>query len=147
LERRDQVRTDRILWLDPAGLTGAQRICSERLEAVRLAVNRLMFLGLHELEAHYAVYPPGAFYRRHLDQFRGLERRQLSCVLYLNEDWREQDGGAVRLYRERDAAEHFAEVLPTGGRLVTFLSARFPHEVLPARRERFSISGWFLRRI
>jgi SM-20-related protein len=146
LEHRARVRTDRILWLDPAGLSGAQRIYQERLEAVRLAVNRLLFLGLHELEAHFAVYPPGAFYRTHLDQFRGLDRRQLSCVLYLNEDWRAEDGGALRIYIDPDAPERFAEVLPAGGRLVTFLSARFLHEVLPARRERFSITGWFLRR-
>jgi SM-20-related protein len=30
--------------------------------------------------------------------------------------------------------------------LVTFLSARFLHEVLPARRDRFSLTGWLLSR-
>jgi SM-20-related protein len=147
LHLRPEVRTDRILWLDPDKLTGAQRHCTRRLDEVRLAVNRLMFLGLHELEAHYAVYPPGTYYRKHLDQFRGMSGRQLSCVLYLNGDWRECDGGALRIYRDPDAPERCVEVLPVGGRLVTFLSARFLHEVLPARRERFSITGWFLRRL
>jgi hypothetical protein len=33
-----------------------------------------------------------------------------------------------------------------GGTLVVFLSDRFPHEVLPARRERLSLAGWFRRR-
>jgi SM-20-related protein len=37
-------------------------------------------------------------------------------------------------------------VLPQGGRLVAFLSDRFEHEVLPARRERMSFTGWFRRR-
>ena len=148
------MRTDRILWLEPGELTGAQRQYWARLDEVRLAVNRIMFLGLHDLEAHFAVYPPGARYRRHLDQFRGVDRRQLSCVLYLNERWRREDGGALRIYTETetetdmdmDTPARCVDVLPAGGRLVCFLSARFPHQVLPARRERYSIAGWFRRR-
>lgn len=157
LEVRPEIRTDRVLWLDPARLSGAQRCCCDALEAVRLAVNQAMYLGLHELEAHLAVYPPGTYYRRHLDQFRGIGRRRLSCILYLNDAWQAADGGALRIDTEpvdadQDRGEagvgsgEFVEVLPLGGRLVTFLSARFLHEVLPARRERFSLTGWFLGR-
>ena len=146
LELRPKVRTDRVLWLESAALSGAQQCFWERLEGVRLAVNRRIFLGLHELEAHFAVYPAGAYYRKHLDQFRGIGRRQLSCVLYLNEDWQPADGGALRIYTDATDTAIAADVLPVGGRLVAFLSARFLHEVLPARRERFSISGWFRSR-
>jgi len=39
---------------------------------------------------------------------------------------------------------HF-DLLPEGGSLVVFLSAGFEHEVLPATRERMSITGWFFR--
>ena len=35
------------------------------------------------------------------------------------------------------------DVLPQGGRLVAFLSDRFEHEVLPARRDRLSFTGWY----
>jgi SM-20-related protein len=35
---------------------------------------------------------------------------------------------------------------PTGGCLVVFLSGEVPHEVLPATRERLSLTGWFRRR-
>jgi len=146
LELRPEVRTDRVLWLDPAALSGAQQHYWQQLDEIRLAVNRTMFLGLYELEAHLAVYPPGTYYRKHLDQFRGLGLRELSCVLYLNHDWRADDGGVLRLYTEPDDAGVFVEVLPVGGRLVTFLSGRFLHEVLPARRERYSVTGWFKRR-
>ncbi|MNF18077.1 hypothetical protein D3C80_2219580 [compost metagenome] len=41
-------------------------------------------------------------------------------------------------------AEH--DVMPTGGCLVVFLSGDVPHEVLPASRDRLSITGWFRRR-
>jgi SM-20-related protein len=143
---RDVVRTDRVAWLDPEALSAAQRLYWSRLEQLRLAVNRMLYLGLYELEAHLAVYPPGAYYRKHLDQFRGVGTRTLSCVLYLNEDWQAQDGGVLRIYTEPDAPDVSIAVLPKGGRLVSFFSARFLHEVEPATRERFSITGWFKRR-
>jgi hypothetical protein len=38
------------------------------------------------------------------------------------------------------------EIWPEGGTLVAFLSDRFEHEVLPARRQRLSLTGWFRQR-
>ena len=38
------------------------------------------------------------------------------------------------------------DVLPEAGTLVVFLSADLPHEVLPATRERLSLTGWLRRR-
>ncbi len=72
-------------------------------------------------------------------------RRKLSCVLYLNENWKPEEGGELRFYLDGNGAE-FEDVLPQGGRLVVFLSAQFVHEVLPAKRERLSIAGWFTTR-
>jgi SM-20-related protein len=34
-------------------------------------------------------------------------------------------------------------VTPLMGTIAIFLSEEFPHEVLPATRDRFSIAGWF----
>jgi len=146
LEVRDEVRTDRVAWLDPNDLSVVQRLYWSRLEQLRLALNRSLFLGLYELEAHLAVYPPGTYYRKHLDQFRGISERRLSCILYLNDAWQAQDGGALRLYTDPDRPERSELILPQGGRLVSFFSARFLHEVEPAQRERFSLTGWFKRR-
>ncbi len=146
LQVRDEVRTDRIAWLDPNDLSAAQRLYWHQLEQLRLAVNRSLFLGLYALEAHLAVYPPGTYYRKHLDQFRGIGERTLSCILYLNDAWQAQDGGALRLYTDPNDPEQSEPILPEGGRLVTFFSARFLHEVEPATRERFSLTGWFKRR-
>lgn len=146
LEVRDEVRTDRVAWLDPNDLSAAQRLYWGRLEQLRLALNRSLFLGLYELEAHLAVYPPGSYYRKHLDQFRGIGERTLSCILYLNDAWQAQDGGTLRLYTDRNHPEASELIFPEGGRLVTFFSARFLHEVEPAQRERFSLTGWFKRR-
>jgi len=107
------------------------------------SINRELTLGLFEFEGHYAHYAPGAHYARHRDRFRDDDARVLSCVLYLNEGWCDENGGALRLYV--DPGSH-RDVLPVGGTLAIFLSAQFEHEVLPATRSRWSIAGWFRRR-
>jgi SM-20-related protein len=136
------VRTDRIHWLD--GSSPAQRAFLADLEALRLALNRALLLGLFEYEAHYALYPPGARYLRHYDAFRGGNRRILSTVFYLNEGWAPGDGGELRLWRADE--RELATLAPLAGRALLFLSEEFPHEVLPARRDRLSIAGWFRAR-
>jgi SM-20-related protein len=140
---RLDVRGDHIVWLEPPGATAAQRQCLQQFEQVRLALNRELQLGLFDFECHLALYPSGTFYRRHLDRFASDDRRTVSCVLYLNPSWTAEDGGALRLYL---ADGSHIDVSPRAGTLVTFLSARFEHEVLPARRERLSLAGWFRRR-
>jgi len=102
----------------------------------------LQYLLLAAGESHFAHYRTGDFYRRHLDAFKGEENRVLSVVAYLNPDWSEEDGGELVLYPERGGAAEL-RVTPAQGTLVLFLSEHFEHEVLPARRDRFSIAGWF----
>jgi SM-20-related protein len=140
------VRGDEILWLDPATASEAQGVALGRLERLRESLNRELQLGAVELELHFAVYPAGAAYAVHVDRLRDADSRVLSLVLYLNEAWSEADGGELRLYLEAGSAPPFVDVVPQGGTLVVFLSDRFPHEVLPARRERLSLAGWFRRR-
>jgi len=112
---------------------------------LREQLDRELFLGLRELEAHYALYPPGARYARHRDRFRDDDARVLSAVLYLNDDWNEADGGALRLYFDTGVSTPYRDIAPHAGTLVLFLSAEFDHEVLPATRERLSVAAWFRR--
>lgn len=139
-QRDASVRSDAIRWLDPASSPDDAYL--ETMDDLRAALNRKLFLGLFDYECHYARYEPGAFYRLHVDAFAGQKNRVLSTVLYLNPDWREEEGGDLLLY-EKGAAVPFARVLPHHNRLMVFLSERFPHEVLPATRARHSIAGWF----
>ena len=138
---RSDIRGDSICWLQEP-LYAPERELLERLEQLRLELNREAFLGLFELEMHYAHYPSGAGYARHVDNARGSSQRILSLALYLNIAWTDS-GGALRLF---DATEQFLDVAPIGGRLVCFMTARREHAVLPAQHERWSISGWFSRR-
>jgi SM-20-related protein len=146
LQLRPEVRTDRVCWIDPQAASLAQRLYLQALEHLRQAINRTLFIGLFDFEGHLAIYPPGSYYRKHLDQFRDIGARTVTCVLYLNRDWTDADGGQLRIYTDPQAPSHHEDILPLGGQLVTFLSARFLHEVLPSRRHRASLTGWFRRR-
>jgi len=140
------LRGDSIRWLEADDPEPAVRDVLARLDALRVALNRGLYLGLESLEAHLACYRPGARYGVHVDRFRDDDARAVSVVLYLNEAWTGADGGCLRLYLERASEAPWTDVQPDGGTLAVFLADRFAHEVLPARRERHSLTGWFRRR-
>ncbi len=137
------VRRDRTCWLE--GDTPAQQQFLARMETLRLAINRCLFLGLFEFEAHFAHYPPGAFYRRHRDAFISSDARVVSAVCYLNDGWQAADGGELVIWPQPRTRTVAATVLPEAGTLACFLSEQVPHEVRPTQRDRCSIAGWFRR--
>lgn len=141
-EIREGIRSDRIQWIEP-GESAACDCYLQLMDSLREALNRGLFMGLEDFECHFALYPPGGFYLRHVDRFRDDDRRMVSVVLYLNEDWLPEHGGQLRMYLP---AEREHDVEPVGGSLVTFLSGEVPHEVITANRERLSLTGWFRRR-
>jgi SM-20-related protein len=141
-EVREGIRGDHIQWLEPGQAEPCDRYLAV-MESLREALNRGLFLGLEDFESHFALYPPGAFYRRHVDRFRDDDRRTVSAVIYLNQEWEPEQGGQLRMFLAQEV-EH--DVLPVGGCLVVFLSGELPHEVLPATRDRLSVTGWFRRR-
>lgn len=138
-QANSRIRSDQIHWLEPADPVDG--LWLQVMEQLRTAINRRLFLGLFEFESHYARYAPGQFYQRHLDAFKDQGNRVVSVVCYLNPDWQTPDGGEFVLYPEGVADG--LRFLPQAGTLAVFLSEEFPHEVLPAARERFSIAGWF----
>ena len=145
-EKPDNMRGDFIHWVDETNPSSTQQQYLKCMEELRTELNQHLYLGLFDLEAHFAVYPPGAAYRRHLDQFNGDSKRQVSCILYLNHHWQAEDGGQLRLYLDETETPQHVDIQPEGGKLVAFLSGRFWHEVLPATRERISLTGWFRTR-
>lgn len=137
---RIAIRGDDTRWMDADSGAAATAYLSA-LRSLRVAMNRRLFLGLEEEEAHFACYPAGAFYHRHRDQFQDSDTRVLSMVSYLNEDWLPEHGGALRLYLPQGTID----VLPHAGTSVVFLSG-IEHEVLPATRERSSVAAWLRKR-
>lgn len=155
----NKIRGDRIYWLEKNNASRVQHTYFEKMETLRLCLNEHLYLGLFELECHLALYPTGTGYKKHMDRFATTvndekPKRQISCVLYLNNDWLDANGGHLRLYLDADidASSHgsedqkFIDIAPTSGRIVVFLSDTFYHEVLPATQDRMSLSGWFLSR-
>ena len=136
----ETIRTDSIRWLTNSN--GAECQFLQCMEGLRIALNRRLFMGLFDYECHFAHYAPGDFYKRHLDAFRGRTNRVLSAVLYLNHEWQDDDGGELLMY-ERKQKQPLLSLRPEYGTMIIFLSERFPHEVLAAKRDRYSIAGWF----
>jgi len=136
-----EVRRDWIFWLTRRRPVQAGFL--DVAETLRLALNRRLFLALFEFEAHLALYPPGAFYRRHFDAFKRQANRIVSLVLYLNADWQPGDGGELVLYDTADASAEIVRIAPRAGTLVLFMSEEIEHEVLPTTTDRASIAGWY----
>jgi SM-20-related protein len=141
-QRHESIRGDFTCWLREP-LLPMEHVLVRKMEELRLQLNREAFLGLFELELHYAKYPPGSAYARHVDQPLGTSQRRVSLALYLNPEWQRTDGGVLRIHGAKDGC---IDIEPLGGRLVCFLTPGREHEVLEARCERLSISGWFRAR-
>lgn len=163
------IRRTRIAWLDGQG--EAEKAFLGGCEAFRQQMNRELYAGLQDFEAHFAIYPPGGHYARHLDAFahparpagdspvEGFRRpktRVVSLVVYLNEHWKEGAGGELALWSQvprmadgradlaaLDAEPPVAVITPRGGDIVVMLSADIPHEVRATKDRRVGIAGWW----
>lgn len=129
-------------WLD--GRPDGEAAFLAMAEQLRIAINRRLFLGLFEFEAQFLTYPPGGFYKRHLDSLRGARNRVVSLVLYLNPDWQPAHGGELDVWTApNDEGAPAATVAPRAGTMVLMLSEEIPHAVRAASATRRVIAGWF----
>lgn len=139
----ENVRGDYIQWIDSVSASSQVQNYLQRLSQLRTHLNQSLFLSLKDIEVHKTIYPPGSFYKRHLDQFKKDDHRKLSVICYLNEEWKQDEGGQLRVYFSDRQVDFF----PIGGRLVCFRSDLLEHEVLPATRPRMSLTGWMLDQV
>ncbi|MDX5426538.1 MAG: 2OG-Fe(II) oxygenase [Bacteroidota bacterium] len=135
-----EIRGDLIRWVDTMDPNPAVTGYLDRIKRMMEFLNRTCFLGLKDFEMHYTAYPSGTFYQRHSDRFQTVAHRVVSVVLYLNPDWKEEDGGQLIIYHGDEERE---VVSPRGGTLAVFRS-ELEHEVLPTYQTRYSITGWML---
>ncbi|MXN90507.1 oxidoreductase [Flavobacterium sp. Sd200] len=139
----NSVRGDFILWLDEANATGAEAYFFNKIRDFVQYLNRTCFMGIVKQEFHYALYPEGTFYKRHLDTFNNDSSRKLSIVCYLNdEDWQTEYGGELTIYFNNNGIETSRDIFPLPGRVVIFESQLLEHEVKPVIKPRLSITGW-----
>ncbi|SDB39752.1 SM-20-related protein [Flavobacteriaceae bacterium MAR_2010_188] len=132
------VRRDKIFWLDKKTENTYEKEFFKLVDEFVAYLNRTCFTSIRSYEFHYALYEKGAFYKRHLDQFRFDDSRVFSIIMYLNKDWQEMDGGALKIYIENDDQI----ISPDNQKCVFFKSNELEHEVLLSNFDRMSITGW-----
>jgi SM-20-related protein len=141
------IRGDFILWMDETKANPAETLFFAKINDLIRYLNRTCFLGILQKEFHYALYPTGTFYKRHIDTFQNDDRRKLSFVCYLNdEDWKAENGGELVLYLNKENQETEKVIYPFPGRVVIFESQLIEHEVKPVKTKRLSITGWLKTR-
>ncbi len=133
-------RGDFIHWIDPLQASPAIELYFNKIEEIRLLLNRNFYLGLRSMECHYTEYPAGSFYKRHVDRHKSGSNRVISFLLYLNDNWKETDGGQLVIYHDNNPS---TSILPSAGKLAIFLSEK-EHEVVVTSRVRQSVTGWML---
>jgi len=139
------IRGDFILWMEEQKIDAAEKVFFEKINSLVNYLNTTCFMGILHKEFHYAVYPTGTFYKRHLDTFQNDSRRKLSMVFYLNEEnWLKTNGGELVIYKADETEEI---IYPLPGRMVIFESQLLEHEVKEVKNDqRLSITGWLKTR-
>lgn len=130
------IRSDHILWIDGQLPVAQQHI--QFLQDLSQILNQAFYLGIKEVEAHFACYQAGEFYALHRDNPQKKNDRMISTVFYLHESWQEEFGGQLRL-QDKNGNWHTIEPLPN--RLAIFQSDLL-HEVLLSNHQRLSITAW-----
>ncbi len=136
-------RGDFIRWINPQEALTHTTVFLEKINTIIEELNYTFYLGIRDFECHYAHYPPGTFYKKHVDRHKTGSTRRVSFVLYLNSEWQENDGGQLLIY---DSENESHSIHPRMGTLALFLSEK-EHEVLVTSRDRMSITGWMLNEV
>lgn len=141
--RETEIRGDFIKWIEPSSSNPAELLFLSKVSRFQAYLNRTCYTSLNDFECHFAEYPAGSFYKKHLDRFKSNSERHFSLIVYLNENWLIQDGGQLVVYPE---GKEMVSVLPLAKRAVFFRSDVLLHEVLPSSsKSRRSITGWMKR--
>src|SRR3546814_7144562 len=68
-----EIRGDSICWIEPQLAELAALEFLQWADAFQHELNRLFYTGLNNAEFHFARYPAGHCYRKHMDQHRSEE--------------------------------------------------------------------------
>lgn len=135
-----EIRGDKINWILTNSINPFELIYLNKIKKFINHLNKTCFTSINNFESHYSTYPKNSFYKRHIDQFKSEKGRKFSIVLYLNDNWKLEDGGMLSLHPEKLESVLISPII---GRMMFFKSDEMEHEVLASlTRERISIAGW-----
>ena len=152
-------RSDMMVWLEGTEpcVTHCGTYMRDRLDVFVQKLAAIVEMGSPRHTWHVqrrskmmcTLYPgSGTHYVKHYDNPHRANKRVLTAILYLNEDWTPEDGGCVRLGAPDQAMEdstRFVSIAPLMGRALFFWSDnRCPHEVAPAWSNRYAVTVWYL---
>lgn len=140
---KTDVRGDFTQWLEETTDSEVERVFMSSLREIMGHINQDFFLNLKSFESHFALYPPGSGYVKHIDNHRGMGARKITFILYLNESWQPGHGGELTMFDPLDPEIQIAQIAPRLGNFVLFRSDIFPHQVEKSFRPRLSVTGWF----
>ncbi|WP_333668067.1 2OG-Fe(II) oxygenase [Acinetobacter guillouiae] len=130
------IRSDHILWINEELTIAQQHI--DALKQLSQILNYSFYLGIQDVEAHFACYNAGEFYALHRDNPQGKNGRMISTVYYLHQEWQHDWGGKLHL---QDKNNVWHTIDPQPNRIAMFQSDLL-HEVLEAKHQRLSITAW-----
>lgn len=87
----------------------------------------------------------GSAYPKHIDNIGLPDKRKLTCILYLNNNWQQHHGGELCLYTK----EGQQEIAPKGDTFVTFYSDLVVHSVNENKctipeDDRYALTTWLM---
>lgn len=134
------IRKSQVCWIEDWNSKRSLKNMNTRLSWLMDQLNKTFYLSLKRFESQLAFYPEGGFYKKHLDQMKGRNNRQITLIIYLNDC---PEGGQLVLFEREDKMKQAAVISPQKGKCVLFFSSQIYHEVLETKVPRFSLTTWF----
>eukprot|EP00415_Alexandrium_ostenfeldii_P001923 UN1923 len=130
-----------------ADLPGTRQLCDALVRFVALFTEEVQ-RGGHSLTIKgnnrpmLAVYDEGSFFKQHIDAVTLADPRSLTLTYYMNADWKQEYGGALRLWPGNN---RFVDIWPEADSLVLFRADGVSHEVRTSKERRRALTIWFNR--
>lgn len=134
------IRHSQVSWIEDWHSASELQQLKNLFDGYLEVLNSHFYMSLKRYESQLAFYPQGGYYKKHLDQIKGRNNRQVTMVLYLNEC---EEGGELVIYDRDDKMKVASTIKPLAARCVIFFSSQIYHEVLPTFSPRFSLTTWF----
>lgn len=150
---RPEMRTDKMVWME-GNEPFVEKYLKRHIMRADIFAQKINLLcqavapehsweGCGRCKIMATCYPKGG--KRYVAHYDNPNRngRKVTIILYLNEFWKEGDGGVLRAKTKGIQVD----VAPLFNRLFVFWSdRRVPHEVLPTSegKDRFAITIWYL---
>lgn len=93
--KNDAIRKDKVNWISEQSINEHEEVYLNKIWRFIDYLDKTCFTSIRNFESHYSSYDKGSFYRKHIDQFKSEKGREYSIVLYLNQNWKNEDDGQL----------------------------------------------------